>query len=191
MKHKGHKYLWAILTVTLISIVISYLLRDTIGFLGSREGLGDFLREFGIWAPLAVILFIILEAVVAPLPGGVMPIVAGFLFGPLLGILYAWIGNVLGSSLAFGISRRWGKRVIRYFAPSFDQEHYGEVMREHHKLFWLLYAVPIVPVDVLSFALGASAMTYRRFVSTIAGAFLLRMAFWVLLGGAISNLLFF
>lgn len=170
--------------------MIAYIFGDSFGFLENRDQLERFIAQFGIWAPLALVLLIVLEVVIAPLPGGIMPIIAGFLFGPILGIFYAWIGNMLGSIIAFWIARMFGERVVLFFAPSFNRENYGRAIKDNRQFFWFLYAFPFIPVDVLSFALGVSTITFRRFVYIIAGAFFLRMAFLVILGTSIANVVF-
>jgi len=190
MQNNRRRYLWIILGAIALSIAISYFLKNSFGIFENREGLEMFISQFGKLAPIVTILIIVLEVVIAPLPGGIAPVIAGFLFGPLLGIFYAWIGSVLGSVIAFWIARKFGARVILYFAPNFNHERYQQTVTTNNYFFLLLYACPFTPVDILSFAFGISNISFRRFLSLISVAFFLRMAFWVSLGGIVANALF-
>jgi rhodanese-related sulfurtransferase len=62
------------------------------------------IQEAGIWAPL---LFMVVFAVAAVLflPGSVLTLAGGALFGPVLGTLYNLTGATLGATLAFLIAR--------------------------------------------------------------------------------------
>jgi len=162
-------------TIVLILLIgllfgLSLLFGDSVGFF-DKDQLTQFVEGFGIAAPLALIFLIIVEVIIAPLPGGVSAIVAAIVFGPLLGVAYSWIGNVIGSIIAFYISRRFGDRVVRYFSPEFNMQKYALVIRKYRKGLWLLYAVPALPVDILSFAFGLSDITFKDFIKAISFAF--------------------
>jgi uncharacterized membrane protein YdjX (TVP38/TMEM64 family) len=190
MRKIQHKYIWIVAGLIVASILLSFAFRDAFDFLKSRESLEIFLTQFGEFAPLAVISIIIVEVIIAPLPGGAMPVVAGFLFGPFLGTLYSWLGNVIGSIIAFWIARIWGERAIKFFAPKFKKNHYDNAIQHHSIKFWILYSFPIAPVDILSFALGTSSMKFDRFLAFISIAFLLRVAILSFAGDILSKFLF-
>jgi uncharacterized membrane protein YdjX (TVP38/TMEM64 family) len=71
------------------------------------------LREWGILAPLIFIGLQALQVIVAPIPGEVTGILAGYLFGEWLGFFYSTIGLTLGSVAAFGVGRWLGIHYVR------------------------------------------------------------------------------
>jgi uncharacterized membrane protein YdjX (TVP38/TMEM64 family) len=65
--------------------------------------------ELGWLGPLALVAVNALQIVVAPIPGYVVQIAAGFLYGPLWGGIWGSLGLMLGGTLAFGLARRFGR----------------------------------------------------------------------------------
>jgi len=47
--------------------------------------------------------------IVAPIPGGAIEFMGGYLFGVKAGFLYSMVGLILGSWFAFSIARIFGK----------------------------------------------------------------------------------
>jgi len=71
----------------------------------------DWIAGQGVWAPILFIgLYVI--ATVAALPGSVLTIAAGALFGSVVGVITVIIGASLGASLSFLIARYVAKDAI-------------------------------------------------------------------------------
>lgn len=95
----------------LIFITLFTLLIEAIGI----QRLQESLDEAG---PLAPLLYILLKAatyVFAPLTSGPIQLSAGLLFGLWEGVIYTIIGETLGGSINFWISRLLGRRVVKRF----------------------------------------------------------------------------
>lgn len=77
---------------------------------------GDQLRAWvegaGAWGPLALIFAKAMTIVAAPLSGGPLYPLAGALFGTGPAILYLFLGDLLGGSVAFAIARRFGRKLV-------------------------------------------------------------------------------
>jgi uncharacterized membrane protein YdjX (TVP38/TMEM64 family) len=77
---------------------------------------GDQLRAAvegaGAWAPIALIAAKATTVVAAPLSGGPLYPVAGALFGVWPAILYLFLGDLLGGSIAFFVARRFGRGLV-------------------------------------------------------------------------------
>lgn len=156
--------------------MVSYLASPYFSFLSDKESVTAYVRSYGIWAPLILIALISGEVVIAPLPGYALSVISGILFGPVEGGTYAVIGNVLGSSIAFWISRRFGKDIALRLISEKKLTKYEEEISHHRYFFWFFYFVPIFPVDILSFAFGLSAIPFRRFISIIVPGFIFNIA---------------
>lgn len=95
-----------------------------------------------------------LATVVAPvsvLP--LVPAVAPFL-GPLVTALLAIVGWTLGSIVAFLLARRFGRPLILNFVSSEKIARYEAYIPEKSLFWWIVLLRMIIPVDVLSYALG-------------------------------------
>ena len=73
------------------------------------------ISSFGPYAPLAYILLQIIQVVVAPIPGGAIEFLGGYLFGVSAGMVYSMIGLILGSWLAFSLARIFEKIAVEKF----------------------------------------------------------------------------
>lgn len=113
-------------------------------------------------APL-FLLVVIIEVVVAPIPGGAV----GYLGAARFGFWEAWpllyIGNVIGTVLVFFLARRYGTPVFEENVAPRTRARYNRLLDHHPVLIWFVYAIPFVPVDVLSVLAGLSSMKPRRF----------------------------
>jgi len=132
--------------------------------LSSRESIINLVNNYGSLGPLVVILIIILEVILAPLPGGIIPIITGFLFGPWLGSIYCWVGDVIGSIIAFWLARKIGQPLIERFVSKTKQDFYNNFINKKNYIIWLLYIIPLFPIDIISMLIGVSRFKFKRFL---------------------------
>jgi uncharacterized membrane protein YdjX (TVP38/TMEM64 family) len=72
---------------------------------GDREALRGWLQDLGPLAPVASLAVNVVQAVVAPIPGFVIPYINGAVFGMWPGALLTWIGGMAGAMACFGLAR--------------------------------------------------------------------------------------
>jgi uncharacterized membrane protein YdjX (TVP38/TMEM64 family) len=102
-----------LLILTAISIVIFiYYSPEILRILSSMDNFREYIRSTGSWGPIMFILFQVLQIVIAPIPGEVVQIAGGYIYGIGLGTLYNTIGMVLGSAMAFYFTRFIGRSYI-------------------------------------------------------------------------------
>jgi len=150
--------------VTLL-LAVTVLFRRQVAFLTDAEAARAYVRSFGVWAPLALILLQALQIVLAPVPGQVLAAVAGYLFGPWWGTLYNMIGITIGSTAAFWLSRRFGRGYVeRMIDP--DALSTFDTFAERRGLLTLfvLFLIPGLPDDALCFVGGLTSIPLRKLV---------------------------
>lgn len=108
---------------------------------------------FGILAPLVFILVYALAAVLF-LPGMVLTLAGGALFGPVWGTLINLLGATLGASMAFLIARYLGADWIARRLGGRLQELVNGVEAEGWRFVALVRLVPLFPYNLLNYALG-------------------------------------
>ena len=135
------------------------------------------LEALGAWGPLAFLALYVIGSI-AFIPGSVLTLVAGAVFGLWRGVLIVFTGAVLGSSAAFAIARTLGRaRVTSWLARD---ERIAAVNRavagRGVTVVLLLRLSPIFPYNVLNYALGLSGIRYRDFllgsIGMLPGTFL-------------------
>ncbi|MDP1813202.1 MAG: VTT domain-containing protein [Leadbetterella sp.] len=187
---RKHKYDLVIALTLLVFAVLFVAIKDNFGFLSDRRMFEDFVGTFGILGPLAVIFSIVLEVIIAPIPGFVPAVSAGFIFGPFEGAVYTYIGNMLGSVLVFLISRHLGKTILMRFVDEDGLEKYGAIIAKRENILLFLYIFPFVPTDIISGAFGLSAISLKKFFSFISVAFLIHVLISNYFGDYLARLYF-
>lgn len=113
---------------------------------------------------LLFILVVMVEVVVAPIPGGAIAYMGAARFGfwqawPLL-----YIGNAIGTTLVFFLARRHGTPLFRERVSEATRRRFDYLLQHHLLLLWLVYSIPLMPVDVLSVLAGLSSISAKKFL---------------------------
>lgn len=142
----------------------------------SPDEAAEFIRNLGWIGPFVVILFIIMEVIVAPIPGSVIAVASGYAFGPFMGVIYSYTGNVIGSVIAFYLARRFGRTFIAHFISRKQIDQYDAFITSRGNIvIWLAYLFPVLPSDLVSFASGLSDISYRKFITIVCLGYLPNM----------------
>jgi uncharacterized membrane protein YdjX (TVP38/TMEM64 family) len=129
------------------------------------ERIQELVRSWGIWAPLGFILLQMVQIVVAPLPGSVVALVAGYVFGLDKGLLLAMAGVMLGALAAFLLSRAIGRRLLRLFVPARTMDQFDRfVVRRGPFYVFLLLLLPNPIGDWLYYLAGLTALPLALFM---------------------------
>ena len=138
--------------------------------LQDHHRLKGIILSYGTYSPLAFILLQIVQVVVAPIPGGAIEFIGGYIFGARAGFLYSMVGLLLGSSLAFGLARIFEKWAIEKFVSEDTRRKFDYLIgHEGLILSFLLFLIPGFPKDALCYILGLTPMHLGIFliISTI------------------------
>lgn len=155
--------------IVIILIILVFIFFDSI--IPDPEVVQSWTDQFGAWGPLVIIGIIIAETIIAPVPGTFVPIIIGALYGVWPGVLIAWIGNVIGSIIAFWIARKLGRPVVKKIISEEKIRKYDHYLHRRRIMIWVAYFIPLLPLDVLSFVIGLSQIRFRFFLGVIAVGF--------------------
>jgi uncharacterized membrane protein YdjX (TVP38/TMEM64 family) len=121
------------------------------------------LLRFGPLAPIFFVLFYAIAAVLF-VPGSIITVAGGVLFGPLWGTLWNLTGATLGASLAFvtaryvasdWVSRRTGERLERLMRG---------VEAEGWRFVAFVRLVPLFPFNLANYAFGLTRIRLGEYV---------------------------
>lgn len=152
----------------LVLIGVAFALRS-LPVRASLEKATLWIESLGWWAPVAfLVLYVICTLLLVPRT--VLTVGAGFLFGPIGGLILALGAINLGANLAFALGRHFARgaveRRIRDHRRLRSLEH--AVARGGWRFVALTRLTPIFPYSVLNYAFG---LTRVRWVSFAAGSF--------------------
>jgi uncharacterized membrane protein YdjX (TVP38/TMEM64 family) len=147
------------------------------------------IRSLGPVAPL-VFLLIYVAACVLLLPGSVLTLGAGAVFGVAHGFVIVWISATLGATAAFLVGRYlvrdWVARTIA--ANPKLQALDVTVTREGWKIVLLMRLSPVIPFNLLNYAFGATRVSLRDYVLASVVGMLPGTAMYVYLGSVAGEL---
>jgi uncharacterized membrane protein YdjX (TVP38/TMEM64 family) len=130
---------------------------------------GELLRQaflaYGPWAPLIFMGLQVLQVLIAPIPGEASGILGGYLFGAWPGFFYSSLGLTLGSWIAFGIGRViWDLMPERAMDTRLYRRFNTLASTGQSIIPFLLFLIPGMPKDALSYLLGFSRMPLAIFL---------------------------
>ena len=124
-----------------------------------------FIEAAGPTAPLVFTLVQAAQVVFAPVPGQALAGVGGYLFGAFFGTVYAMAGVALGSTITFGLSRRYGRPFItRVLTPETIRRFDSFIASHGETGLFIAFLFPAFPDDALCVLAGMSTVRYRRFL---------------------------
>jgi uncharacterized membrane protein YdjX (TVP38/TMEM64 family) len=128
-------------------------------------GLIEYLRSFGLWAPVVSGLLMVAQAVIAPLPAFLLTFANGMLFGWAWGAVLSWTGAMVGAALCFWIARALGRPAVTRLvsAPALAATD-RFFLRFGTQSVLIARLLPFVSFDIVSYAAGLTAMPLRRFL---------------------------
>ena len=138
--------------------------------LHNRHQLKKVLLSFGAYSPFVYILIQILQVVIAPIPGGPIEFIGGYLFGAKAGFIYSMIGLLIGSWIAFSLARIFEKLAVEKFVSAGTRKKFDYLVgHEGVILSFLLFLIPGFPKDALCYILGLTPMHLGifLFISTV------------------------
>ena len=125
--------------------------------------LENWVNSAGAAGPLVFMAIYVLVTVLF-LPGSVITLVGGALFGPVWGTLWNLTGATIGASLAFLISRYLGADwVARRAGPRLKRLDDG-VSAEGWRFVAFVRLVPLFPFNLLNYALGLTRIPFVAYV---------------------------
>ncbi|MFB6160515.1 MAG: TVP38/TMEM64 family protein [Haloferacaceae archaeon] len=154
-----------LLLAALLAAVAAVAVRRHLAVLTDPAAARATVRSFGVWAPVALVVLQALQVVVAPVPGQVLAVVAGYLFGPWWGTLYNMVGIAVGSTAAFWLSRRYGRAYVERQIDPDALASFDDVVDQYGLLaLFVLFLVPGLPDDALCFLGGLTPIPLWKLV---------------------------
>nr|EGQ40242.1 MAG: hypothetical protein J07AB56_09700 [Candidatus Nanosalinarum sp. J07AB56] len=152
----------------LAAAVLLYVLTPSLDFLSSPDAVRDYVRGFGVLSAAAFVLLQIAQTVIAPIPGQVTGVAAGYLFGTWVGTLYSMIGVSIGSYIAVVLSRRLGRPYVeRVVNPLILDRFDGFMTDRGPETLFIVFLIPGLPDDALCFVAGLSDISVARLMTVI------------------------
>ena len=130
-----------------------------------REAVAEYFRSYGHWGMIAYLALLILQVIVALIPGQALVFAAGYVFGFVPTLLITIPTAVLSSQLAFFLARRYGKPIAYRLASQKAVDRWEKMARHQGILFYFLaFNLPIFPSDAMCYVAGLGTISGSRFL---------------------------
>ena len=167
-------------------------------------------KHTGIWGQFIMIGISAFQIIVAVIPGEPIEIASGYAFGWLLGAILCLLGSILGQTIVFLVTKKYGLDFVEIFISE-EKLKKIKFLQDKDKIYlsvFFIFLIPGTPKDVISYAAGITSIKLIPFLaistvaripsvvsSTIGGSYLgtknYKMAFIILVVTLIISLILF
>lgn len=120
-------------------------------------------KQYGI---IVFILLQIVQVVVFFIPGEVVQMAGGYIFGPVLGSIVSILGILLGSMICFYLARVIGRNNINRWIEEKKLHRIKRILEagSNKVVIFAIYFIPGIPKDLLGYVSGVSGVDFSEFL---------------------------
>lgn len=146
--------------VVLSALIIYFVGKPMIALAGRPDEFRSWVDERGILGMLAYMGMVILQIIVAAIPGEPLEIAAGYAFGAVQGTLLCLFAAAVGSMLVFFLVRKYGTRLVEVFfsAEKLRSLRFLQETSKRDIIFFIIFTIPGTPKDLLCYFAGITKM---------------------------------
>ena len=132
----------------------------------SAERVVDYLKANSSIAALLIICIQIVQVVICFLPGQPVQFAASYMFGVARGFAFSITGAVIGTVISFYLAKLLGNDAMNLFFGEEKVRDYKKKLDSGRGLLlaFLIYLIPGIPKDLVSYVAGISDMRFRPFL---------------------------
>ncbi|MBA3944711.1 MAG: VTT domain-containing protein [Herpetosiphonaceae bacterium] len=187
IKVRPSRRVLVLVVVLLVGLVGVWVLRLSSTLL-SLAMVRQQLHQLGPWGPLALILGLATLLVIPVIPATLLQVGAGLAFGPVAGLFYVLVADVLGATIGFALARRWGAGAVSRWLSTTTEAQLGRLVR---RISWhsvmLLRLLPGPAYPLVSLAAGLAQMRFSRYILASFCDVLPSLALLVLAGDLVTR----
>lgn len=129
-------------------------------------------QQAGSWGVLCLLGLQLLQVIVAFIPGEVVQVAAGLMYGPALGALIIVVGAALSSAIVYIMVHKLGAPFVQKMVPEkyMNQIQKFEESNKFEVIVFILFFLPGMPKDAFTYLLPLTRMKLAPFliITTLA-----------------------
>lgn len=162
--------------IMLILILIMVIIITIIGFTKllpfltslndttNRENFKNYIDNLGFLGILLVILIQTLQVFIAFIPGEIVELLAGLLYGTWIGLLICLIGNAIGSFLIYIFVKTFAKKYTLKTNQKLQSYSFLNNKKKIAIYLFLLYLIPGIPKDIVTYIVPFLPINFISFI---------------------------
>ena len=120
-----------------------------------------------LWGPLIYILVYAIRPLIL-FPSTLLTLAGGFVFGPILGVVYTIVASNISSTIAFFVGRYFGEGLFKDDGSDHWVQRYARRMRENSFETVMVMRFIFLPYDAVSYLAGFLRIRYWLFILATA-----------------------
>jgi uncharacterized membrane protein YdjX (TVP38/TMEM64 family) len=146
--------------------------RPLIKFVSNPDEFRAWVDTGGVWSRFAFVGMVVLQVVVAFIPGEPLEIGAGYAFGIWEGTLLCLAGIIIGSIIIFVLVRRFGVKLVEVFysREKIMSMRYLKDRKRVKIVAFFVMLIPGTPKDLLSYFVGLTDIKLSVWIIIVAVA---------------------
>ncbi len=170
-RQKKGVYIAAVLVFLVFMAAITIFIgKPLVAFAEDPHQFRQWVDASGIWGRLIFVGMVVLQVVVAFIPGEPIELAAGYAFGFWEGSILTLAGFLIGSWIVFALVRRFGVKLVEVFFSKnkLDEIKFLQNPKKTKVISFLLMLIPGTPKDMLSYFAGLTHLTTRQWLTIVA-----------------------
>ncbi len=178
-----------IILILFTALASYYIGKPMLEFVSEPEKFRLWVDKYGILGRLAFLGMVVLQVIIALIPGEPLEIGAGYAFGTVEGTVLCLLGNLIGGLLIFFLVRTWGIRFVELF---FSREkilstRFLQNTKRLNGVIFIVFLLPGTPKDLLTYVVGLTNIKFSTFVILTSVARLPSIITSTVSGGALGT----
>ncbi|GIO37430.1 hypothetical protein J41TS12_22910 [Paenibacillus antibioticophila] len=172
LRAKTKQNLYRILLILLafaVLIPVLIYLPEILKLTVSIDDFRDYILSTGKSGPIIFIFFQILQTVIAPIPGEVIQIAGGYIYGTTLGTAYSTLGLLIGAVTAFYFTRFLGRAYVEKLLNKNKLKWMANLLgnKKFALFLFLIFIIPGMPKDMFIYAAGLTPIKPLKFFTIL------------------------
>ncbi|MBU3155879.1 VTT domain-containing protein [Clostridium estertheticum] len=151
----------AIISILVIFRYLPWIIEITI----SPEKFRRYIVSLGNWGIVAYLSFQVLQTVVAPIPGEVIQVAGGYIYGSVLGTFYSTLGMMLGGIIIFYFTRLIAFSFVEKIVKRTSTQWLTKIIssKKFPIVMFVMFIVPGMPKDLLIYMAALTPIKSLKF----------------------------
>lgn len=165
-----------ILLSILVILLTIYICFKLIPFLTSlknpqkQESFKNYIQSLGWKGWFSILAIQVLQIFIAFIPGEIIELLSGMLYGPLGGLFVCLIGIFIGSILIYSVVKAFANHLTQKYKDKLKTYSFLNNPKKIHIYFFILFIIPGIPKDIFIYLVPFLPIKFTSFliVSLIA-----------------------